>query len=113
MTIMKQTINLFNLFGAEIRSRSNVDKLRRSISDISNSVMDMTGVVFISRSFADELCILIEQGAKVVNAYGIVESMIDVVQAGRSRKRVRMEEHATVMKFKDMKSLSEYLATIP
>lgn len=110
---MAHSINLFNLFGAEIRSRSNVEKLRRSMSDINGSVMDMSGVVFISRSFADELCILIEQGAKVVNAYGIVESMINVVQTGRNKKRIHTDEQATIIKMDDMKSLSEYLNAIP
>lgn len=110
---MAQSINLFELFGAEIRSRSKAERLRNSIPDICNSVMDMSGVVFISRSFADELCILVDQGAKVVNACGIVGSMIDAVMEGRSRKRVRPKENVTVIKIEDMESLSEYLLSIP
>lgn len=110
---MIQLVNLFSMFGAEIRSRSNSEKLRDSITDISNTVMDMSGVVFISRSFADELCILIEQGADVINADVAVGSMLNVVKAGRGIKRIRRNEDVPVIKIDDMKGLSEYLATLP
>ena len=58
---MKEIIKLHDLLGSEIRSRSNAEILREKIAEHSGSIIDLSDVSFISRSFADELCILVEK----------------------------------------------------
>ena len=58
---MKEIIKLHDLLGSEVRSRSNAEILREKIAEHSGSIIDLSDVSFISRSFADELCILVEK----------------------------------------------------
>lgn len=110
---MASTINLYNIFGSEIRSRSNADILRQSAADLNNAIMDLTGITFISRSFADEMCNLIEtHHITLLNCSDIVQNMINVVLESRKHTRVRKLEHAEIKEFTDMKSLSAFLSTI-
>lgn len=110
---MNEKIKLIDLFGAEIRSRSNADDLRESIKKNHSTIVDLYGVSFMSRSFTDELCIIVEQNdIKIINANGIVESMISAVSESRKKKRIRKKEDSEIKEFFDLKSLSDFLATI-
>ena len=84
-------IKLYDLFGTEIRSRSNADVLREKILDCNISIIDLSQITFISRSFADELCNLSES---------------------RKNKGIRKTDNAEMKEFSDFKSLSNFLATI-
>ena len=88
---MNEMIKLYDLFGTEIRSRSNADVLREKILDCNISIIDLSQITFISRSFADELCNLSES---------------------RKNKRIRKTDNAEMKEFSDFKSLSNFLATI-
>lgn len=71
---MNEMIKLYDLFGTEIRSRSNADVLREKILNCNISIIDLSQITFISRSFADELCNLSESdNIKIYNAKGIVK----------------------------------------
>lgn len=110
---MASTINLYNIFGSEIRSRSNAEILRQSVADLNNATIDLTGIAFISRSFADEICNMIEtHHVTLLNCTDIVRNMINIVSESRKHKRVRKSEHAEIKEFTDMKSLSAFLSTI-
>lgn len=110
---MDNMIKLQDLLGGEIRSRSSADTLRSHIKDYDNLIIDMSGVSFISRSFADELCVLAEGHAiQLRNASGIVQNMLSAVSESRHKKRVRKTDNAEIKEFDDMKSLSAFLATI-
>ena len=47
---MNEMIKLYDLFGTEIRSRSNADVLREKILDCNISIIDLSQITFISRS---------------------------------------------------------------
>ena len=107
---MNEMIKLYDLFGTEIRSRSNADVLREKILDCNISIIDLSQITFISRSFADELCNLSESdNIKIYNAKGIVKNMLS---ESRKNKRIRKTDNAEMKEFSDFKSLSNFLATI-
>ena len=110
---MNEMIKLYDLFGTEIRSRSNADVLREKILDCNISIIDLSQITFISRSFADELCNLSESdNIKIYNAKGIVKNMLSIVPESRKNKRIRKTDNAEMKEFSDFKSLSNFLATI-
>ena len=87
---MNEMIKLYDLFGTEIRSHSNADVLREKILDCNISIIDLSQITFISRSFADELCNLSEsENIKIYNAKGIVKNMLSIVSESRKNKRIR------------------------
>lgn len=110
---MKEIIKLHDLLGPEIRSRSNAEILREKIAEHSGSIIDLSDVSFISRSFADELCILVEKHIiQLRNASGVVQNMLSVVSESRKKKRVRKTDDTKIKEFDDMESLTSFLATI-
>ena len=79
----------------------------------SGSIIDLSDVSFISRSFADELCILVEKHIiQLHNASGVVQNMLSVVSESRKKKRVRKTDDTKIKEFDDMESLTSFLATI-
>ena len=50
---METIIKVIDLLGSDIRSRLNAEKIRNRID--GQTVVDFSGVKFMSRSFADEL----------------------------------------------------------
>ena len=110
---MKEIIKLHDLLGSEIRSRSNAEILREKIAEHSGSIIDLSDVSFISRSFADELCILVEKHIiQLHNASGVVQNMLSVVSESRKKKRVRKTDDTKIKEFDDMESLTSFQATI-
>ncbi len=111
MRFMNETIKIADILGPQVRSRVKGDTLREFAFDGKPHVLDMEGVTFISRSFADELCNILESNSllKVSNASGIVKEMIDIVSKSRKHKRVRKNEDSEIYKFDNLESLSEFL----
>ena len=89
---MKEIIKLHDLLGSEIRSRSNAEILREKIAEHSGSIIDLSDVSFISRSFADELCILVEKHIiQLRNASGVVQNMLLLfLKVGRKKELERL-----------------------
>ncbi len=105
-------INIIETIGADVRSRSAVDIICKFISSTNTSViLDFEGVSFISRSFSDELCVLISQfpEIEICNMTTGVKNMFEVVKNSRSKKRIRSYENVVVKNFDNMKELSAYL----
>lgn len=106
------------MLSTDIRSRSNAEILRSAIRNSTSKdfELDMSGVSFISRSFADEVCEIIseekERNISVINATGYVKSMLEVVKRSRSTKRIYGRSDSDVVMLKDMHSLSDFFATI-
>lgn len=84
-------INIKTLIGAKICFRSSADLIRPRLMAGGENVIDLEGVDFISRSFADELynLQLDYDSVRFENAAGDVEKMMQAVWKGRSQKRVR------------------------
>lgn len=111
---MEKTINVLKLLGSDIRSRSNAGAIEKAIDErgSSNCVIDMTGVVFISRSFADELLNVAKKTfSTIINAHGIAHTMIDIVSKSRDNKVSKYKGKEIIVKLQDMVSLENYFAS--
>ena len=110
---MKQIIILRNIFDAELYTRSSAAELRSKIaSTVEDVVLDFKQKGFISRTFADELCNIIDDMKSVkfsfINRSDEVETMMNKVVEGRSRERKRGVGNAKIFKIKNLEELSKY-----
>lgn len=114
---MEQTIRLKDIYSADLYTRSRASELRSCISDEADRVtLNFNGIGFMSRSFADEVCNIIddmkEKTFTIIGQNEEVKAMMTKVREGRNRERKRGVGYARMFKFNDMKSLSEYLEAI-
>ena len=114
---MKQTIRLQAIYSADLYTRSRASELCASIDDAADEVtLDFEGVGFMSRSFADEVCNIVDDKKgktfSFVNMNDDVAVMMKKVSEGRNRDRKRGVGNAKMYEFDDMESLSKYLLTI-
>lgn len=106
------------LIGTELRSRAEAKKVLDWFNSYAKNdvVIDYVGVRFISRSFADELCGIIDNMNKLYHISEIdqninISTTITIVRNGRKKpKNVKLT--GDTVELTDMKSLSEFLATI-
>ena len=111
---MKQTIRLQDIYSADLYTRSRASELRACINDkVDEVTLDFEGIGFMSRSFADEVCNIIDdmngKTFTLVNQNEDVSTMMTKVREGRSRERKRGFGNAKMYEFKDMESLEEFL----
>jgi hypothetical protein len=111
---MKQIIKLNTIYSADLYTRSRASELRSCINAEATEVtLDFEGIGFMSRSFADEVCNIMDDNMHIkfefINRNSDIEAMMVKVAEGRSQERKRGICNATIHKFKDMKSLSEFL----
>ena len=111
---MKQTIRLQDIYSADLYTRSRASELRTCINDKADEVtLDFEDIGFMSRSFADEVCNIIDdmndKTFTLVNQNEDVSTMMTKVREGRSRERKRGVGNAKMYEFKDMESLEEFL----
>ena len=115
---MIQTIKMQNIFDAhDLIIRSRASELLSYINADANEVsIDFDGINFISRSFADELCNIIDDNKdKKFSFIGQIEevrTMILMVQEGRRQERKRGIAHAKMYEFSNMEKLSSYLMSM-
>lgn len=83
-----KTINISQICGNEVLSRSNIRNLYSNI-DTSTLYLDFDNVSFISRSAADELCEILSAhpDIDVINLSEEVSTMIEIVKKGRASRR--------------------------
>jgi hypothetical protein len=111
---MTQTIRLQDIYSADLYTRSRASELRASINpDADQVTLDFEGIGFMSRSFADELCNIMDDQKTVrfqfVNRTTDIEAMMQKVSEGRSRERKRGVGSPKMYEFTDMEKLSEFL----
>lgn len=112
---MKAKLKIAELISIDIRSRANADIIRSAIDGINGDIiLDFSEVVFVSRSFTDELYNIMgeHKNLSLVNMSNIVKTMLEAVTKGRNSKRVFKENDSEIKVFDDMNSLSSFLATI-
>ncbi len=82
---MKQIINIQEKFGAELHTRQMVERLAASLNAADSYLLDMSGVMQISRSAADELYNLThgDMSVDLINVEPFVEKMLSAVKLGR------------------------------
>lgn len=107
-------ISIKTLIGAEICFRSSADLIRPRLVAGGENVIDLKGVDFISRSFADELynLQLDYDSVRFENAAGDVEKMMQAVWKGRGQKRVRPATSIPIIDKTSVEAFSEYLLSI-
>ena len=91
---MKQTIRLQDIYSADLFTRSRASELRACINDEANEVtLDFEGIGFMSSSFADEVCNIIDDLKDKVFTFtgqnNDVATMMTKVREGRSHERKR------------------------
>ena len=111
---MKQTIKLNAIYSADLYTRSRASELRACIHEEATEVtLDFEGIGFMSRSFADEVCNIMDDNKSIkfefINRNADVEAMMNKVAEGRCQERKRGISNATIHKFEDMESLTEFL----
>ena len=110
---MKQTIKLRDIYAADLYTRSRAAELRSKIDVTTEEVeLDFDQIGFMSRSFADELCNIIDDMKSIkfsfINRSDEVETMMNKVVEGRSRERKRGVGNAKIFKIKNLEELSKY-----
>lgn len=107
-------INISELLSNDIRSRANANIVRSAIDGATDVVLDFVGVVFVSRSFMDEIYNVVEEhkGIKLENMSNFVETMYDAVKHGRQSKRILPSSDSEIKVLKDLNSLETFFATI-
>lgn len=111
---MERNINVFELLGADIRSRSNARTIEKAISERGGTgcVLDMAGVAFVSRSFADELLNICKNTlSTTANAHGVVDTMLGIVGKSREGRKEKTKGKEEIVELPDMASLEAYFAT--
>lgn len=101
---MKQTIRLQDIYSADLYARSRVSELRACIDDNANEItLDFEGIGFMSRSFADEVCNIIDDLKNKTFSFtgqnDDVATMMKKVREGRSRERKRGVGNAKMYEF--------------
>lgn len=107
------TYKLVDLFGAEIRSRSNIEKIRRNMSDNECYQIDLSCITFVSRSVADELCDMEEHmKVRLYNISGDAKNMIEIVSKSRKVVRAEKKTESNAYKCLTMEDMNNIFATI-
>lgn len=107
------TYKLIDLFGAEIRSRSNIEKLRKDMREDECYQFDLDGITFVSRSVADELCDMEEKMSLELSNMGeVVQNMHDVVSSSRKTGRVKKDTSSNIYKCNTMEDVSNLFANM-
>jgi anti-anti-sigma regulatory factor len=112
------TIQITQLIGNELRSRTQANQILNAINEMANKhiILDFENVVFVSRSFADELCGIMEQvkaskEITLINEENIVKETLRIVMKNRNTKKIYKTPVKTIT-FHNMTELSNYFATI-
>lgn len=107
-----RSLIISRILGCELRSRNSARKL---VSEITfDTTLDFQSVVFMSRSFADELYnIRLEfPGIGFMNMSSDLQQMFKAVSMGRQIKRNRNLKQGDVEDISSMKDLKQYFEGI-
>lgn len=106
-------LNIVSFLGADIRTRSRIFEIVVRMNDPASYILDLSGVEFISRSFADELISLIEQPNKkisLINASSEVNDLLRVVKSGRNATHSESTINMSVKELSDMKDVELFFS---
>ena len=117
ISLMEQRIQLQRIFTSELYTRSRASELHSFIQDeVETVILDFAGIIFLSRSFADEICNVMDDMKDktfvLINQNEDVQIMMSKVKEGRNRERKRGIENAKMHEFDNLESLSKYMQSI-
>ena len=113
------TIKISELIRGELRSRIEAKKIyerAKSITDCNISI-DFGDVCFMSRSFADELCNVLDKlkedgkNVNIENQCEDIKLILEIVQANRNKPKT-INENGEIKQFSDMDALSNFMSNI-
>lgn len=119
MTILAENITYMRIItiakelGTDLRTRSffrrDIDAL---LTHVQSIVMDFAGVVFVSRSVADEIFNVLEDypNVSILHMEGDVEMMFAVVKNGRSTPRKYNDLNTSSVQLKTMDELQSFFS---
>lgn len=110
---MEYLYKLNEEIGIELLARSKALALAEQMGQNNDTaIFDFNGVVFVSRSFADELCNIADSfGERVtfINMSANVEEMISIVSESRKKTRLKGHVPPKFHHFTSVKSLSDFM----
>ena len=111
---MKHIINIQEQFGVELHTRQMIERLTASLNQKDSYLLDMQGVLQVSRSAADELYNLIHSSINVdmINLEPFVEKMMSAVTKGRFFPRKHSSEDIPIIHCNTIGKVLQQLATV-
>ena len=105
-------INIQEKFGAELYTRQMVERLAASLNAADSYLLDMSGVMQISRSAADELYNLTHSDMNVdlINVEPFVEKMLSAVKLGRFLPRQRTNTDTPIIRCETIGNVLQQLS---
>ena len=109
---MKVIINIREQYGAELHTRQMVERLVASLNPADSYLLDMAGVMQISRSAADELYNLTHSDMNVdlINVEPFVEKMLSSVKLGRFLPRQRTNTDTPIIRCETIGNVLQQLS---
>ena len=103
---------MYEQYGAEMHTRQLVERLSTSLKNDNDYLLDMKGVLQISRSAADELYSLThsDKRVEIINLEPFVEKMLSAVTLGRFLPRVRPTSSTPIIDCKTIETAIQQLA---
>ncbi len=109
-------IHISSHLGSDLRTRSffRRDMERLLDKEHQNSILDFSGVKFISRSVADEICNLTADypSLSIFGMYGDVKTMYELVLKGRLQPREYPNLNAKVYHLNTFKEMHDFFEAI-
>ena len=104
---MKHIIKIKEQFGTELHTRQMIEQLAASFNNGDSYLLDMSGVMQISRSGADELYNLTHSSQRVdmINIEPFVEKMLSAVTLGRFMPRTHTSGDIPIIQCQTIESV--------
>ena len=111
---MKEIIDIKQQFGDVLHTRRMMEELAVTLSAGNEYLLDMSGVMQISRSAADELYNIMHSDIRVdvINLEPMVEKMLSAVTRGRFLPRHRLAGDFPIINCPTIASVKMHLAAI-
>ena len=108
---MKKIIKIQESYGSELHTRQLIERMSASFNVEDSYLLDMQGVMQISRSAADELYNLTHGAFHVdlINVEPFVEKMLSAVTLGRFLPRVRTNSNTPIIQCNTIGSVIHHL----
>lgn len=110
---MKHIIKISEVLGPELRTRQLIENWAITLNPMDEYLINMDGVVFVSRSAADELYNAAhDYHVEFVGMATFVQKMYDAVTLGRFQPRQLRPSSTPIVYCKNMKDVDAFLNAI-
>lgn len=104
---MKHIIKIKEQLGTELHTRQMIEQLAASLNNDDSYLLDMSGIMQVSRSAADELYNLTHgsQHVDMINIEPFVEKMLSAVTLGRFMPRTHTSNDIPIIQCQTIESV--------